>query len=183
MKKNLFKFIRVALLVLSLVLIIIPQTTFYGVALALMVAGKGYIVLVGMCGVVESLFVGAWPITIIVVVATIVLLNLYELIYSNWIVRHVDKDRVGSEQLERMAEEHITYHFNDEEGAAFCKMIKQEGWTDAQEFREWKYHQRGYYLTCKLFPEIAARFAYVDFEQKQTFKTYLYRIIGNCFFW
>lgn len=59
MKKNLFKFIRVALLVLSLVLIIIPQTTFYGVALALMVAGKGYIVLVGACGVVESLFVGA----------------------------------------------------------------------------------------------------------------------------
>ena len=181
--KSIYSKIRVGILMLAIALIIIPETRFYGVALALVFAGKSYIALTAACCVVESLYYGKPLIGLIAVVAAMILLNVYEVIYSRYIMKHAQKDRVGSEQLSRMAEEHITYHFTEEEGAAFVKMLDLADWTDAEAFREWKYHKRGYFATKGLFPKINARFAYADFERKQTFKTYLYRFIGNCFFW
>lgn len=181
--KSIYAKIRVGILLLSIALILIPETTFYGVALALLFAGKGYIALVGACGIVESLYHGNLGLAWCVFVLALFALNGYEIFRSHYMMKHADKDRVGTDQLTIMAEQHITYHFNDEEGASFVKMLDLENWTDAEAYREWKYHQRGYYATYKLFPKLAMRFAYVDYEQKQTFKTYLFRFIGNCFFW
>lgn len=112
-------------------------------------------------------------------IAYLFLLNSVEIVYSNCLARkQVD---ITNETLSAIAEDHITYFLTDEEGLAYVKMLHLKNWTVAEAFREWKYHKRGYYLTRYLFPKLAARFAYVDFEEKQTFKTYLFRFIGNCF--
>lgn len=87
----------------------------------------------------------------------------------------------SEKDVELSREEELSYirkiRSNDEEIA--------KNWTEAQMLREMEYHKRGYNLFVNFGDSLGVvnRFQMTDFEQKQTFKTYLCRGIGNCFFW
>ena len=115
---------------------------------------------------------------------------------SNLDVKNIDVEPMDDKTFETMdGYDESTYGLSTEEKIAYIRRFRIEkpkiaaNWTEAQMLREFNYHDRGYELAILLGSDptventYAFRFNHVDFEKKQTFETYLFRIVGNCMFW
>lgn len=111
----------------------------------------------------------------------ITLLNLIRIIYSHLIMNKFDNGVIDSFVIEKIIEDHNTSVLNDYESCMWINYLKKIGkctkWTKYQMYREWLYHKNLY--KHKLF---TSHTDYVDYEEIQTFKTYIRRIIGNCIY-
>ena len=87
-----------------------------------------------------------------------------------------------------------TYGWSREKKMMYILYLKQEhsddfnNWTLGEMLREYEYHDRAFsvlrYVSDPNSPgSLAYRTNHVDFEYNQTFKTYIYRLIGNFLFW
>ena len=88
-----------------------------------------------------------------------------------------------------------TYGMTNEEKVSYIRKVREQNvmvannWTEAEMLREMWYHDRGYEISIAfgIKPStegsLAYRFNHVDFETEQTFRTYLYRFIGNMAVW
>lgn len=111
----------------------------------------------------------------------ITLLNIIRIIYSH-IILHKYKDiKLDSEVVSKVIESHFTADLSNYEAVIWINYLKQIGkcskWTKYEMFREWLYHKNLY--KHNLF---TAHTDYVDYEEIQNWKTYIYRIIGNCIY-
>lgn len=111
----------------------------------------------------------------------ITLLNIIRIIYSHIIVNKHLGVKLNSELIESVIETHNTSNLTAYEGIVWIKYLKSIGkcskWNEYEMFREWLYHKNLY--KHNLF---TTRTNYVDYEEKQTIKTYVRRIIGNCIY-
>jgi len=81
-----------------------------------------------------------------------------------------------------------TYSMNREDAMSYIRFIREkdsvirENWTEGEMLREWEYHKRSFPF-LRIFGEeegtLGGSAKTVDFEDKQTAKTYLYRFLGN----
>ena len=111
----------------------------------------------------------------------ITLLNIIRIIYSH-IILHKYKDiKLDSEVVSKVIESHFTANLSNYEICVWIKYLKRIGkcskWNEYQMFREWLYHKNLYKHNW-----FKSHTDYVDYEEIQTFKTYIYRIIGNCIY-
>lgn len=142
---------------------------------------------------VGVLFIVATSIGIVGVVSAVV--NAIVVAESNNYVEDNDVEAMDKERYDEINETQCTYGLTREEKLAYIRAYRNDSskdssdWSEAEMLREYTYHDRGY-KTVTFFgsnPEeknsLADRFEYVNFEEKQTFRTYFYRYIGNCMFW
>ena len=111
----------------------------------------------------------------------ITLLNIIRIIYSH-IILHKYKDiKLDSEVVIKVIESHFTANLSNYEICVWIKYLKQIGkcskWNLYQMYREVLYHKNLY--KHNLF---TTHTEYADFEEQQTLKTYIRRIIGNCIY-
>lgn len=111
----------------------------------------------------------------------ITLLNIIRIIYSH-IILHKYKDiNLDSEVVSKVIESHFTADLSNYEICVWIKYLKSigkcSGWNEYQMYREWLYHKNLY--KYHLF---TTHTDYADFEEVQTIKTYIKRIIGNCIY-
>ena len=111
----------------------------------------------------------------------ITILNIIRIIYSHIIVNNYQNLNLDSNIIEKIIENHITSNLNNYEICMWINYLKQIGmcskWNKYEMYREWLYHKNLY--KHNLF---TAHTDYVDYEEEQTAKTYIYRIIGNCIY-
>ena len=111
----------------------------------------------------------------------ITLLNLIRIIYSHIIVNKYGSCRLDSDVINKIIESHNTSTLNNYEICVWIKYLKQIGkcskWNQYEMYREWLYHKNLY--KHNLF---TTHTDYVDYEEVQTFRTYLLRTIGNCIY-
>ena len=111
----------------------------------------------------------------------ITILNIIRIIYSHIIVNKYAESRLDSNIIEKVIESHNTSNLSDYEIIIWIKYLKQIGkcskWNLYEMYREALYHKNLY--KHNLF---TTRTNYVDYEEKQTIKTYVRRIIGNCIY-
>lgn len=104
--------------------------------------------------------------------------NVIRIIYSIILCNKI-KSYISEEDYERVVSTHTTWWLTDKQIVAYCRYLKSIGeckdWTLPQMFREVKYHNVLY--KYHLF-RTHTDHAYL--EKKQTLKTYVRRIIGNC---
>ncbi len=108
----------------------------------------------------------------------ITLLNIIRVIYSLFYINKYDK-ALDSFVIEKVIEEHKTYNLSIYEMCVWINYLKETGqcknWSKAQMLREMMYHKNLY-----KYGLFKSRTEYCDFEETQTPKTYIKRIIGNC---
>lgn len=111
----------------------------------------------------------------------ITILNLIRIIYSHIIVDRYIHLNLDSNIIENIIETHNTSNLIDYEAIIWIKYLKQIGkcskWNEYEMYREWLYHKNLY--KHNLF---TTHTDYVDYEEQQTAKTYIRRIIGNCIY-
>lgn len=109
----------------------------------------------------------------------ITLLNIIRIIYSHIIYNKYKDIELNSYCINEIIESHNTSNLSNYGIAMWIKYLKQIGkcskWNVYQMYREWLYHKNLY--KHNLF---TTHTDYVDYEENQTFKTYILRIIGNC---
>ena len=109
----------------------------------------------------------------------ITLLNIIRIIYSHIIINKYKDINLDSNIIEKVIETHNTSDLTINEIMVWNKYLKQIGkcskWNEYEMFREWLYHKNLY--KHNLF---TTHTDYVDYEENQTIKTYISRIIGNC---
>ena len=111
----------------------------------------------------------------------ITILNLIRIIYSNIMMKKYNS-LLDGDLIEEIESTHTTWWLSDIQICMYCNYMKQVGrnvehWTKPQMFREVKYHNVLY--KWHLF-RTHTDHAYL--EKKQTLKTYIRRIIGNCLY-
>ena len=108
----------------------------------------------------------------------ITLLNLIRIVYSIYKTKKFDKC-LSSQIIEDVVETHNTSSLSIYEMCVWINYLKAigqcENWSKAQMLREMIYHKKLYWLGYE-----PTRTIYTDFEKKQTLKTYIRRILGNC---
>lgn len=111
----------------------------------------------------------------------ITLLNIIRIIYSHIIINKYKDIKLDSDIIESIIETHNTSILDDYSICIWIKYLKQIGkcsnWNQYEMYREILYHKNLY--KHNLF---TTHTDYADLEENQTFKTYIYRIIGNCIY-
>lgn len=111
----------------------------------------------------------------------ITLLNIIRIIYSHIIVNRYSEAKLNSDIIESIIETHNTSKLSNYEIIVWINYLKQIGkcskWNKYEMYREALYHKNLY--KHNLF---TTHTDYVDFEEEQTIKTYIRRIIGNCIY-
>ena len=117
--------------------------------------------------------------------------NIATIIESNNYVNNCDVEMMDDESFNDIVKSGTDIGLSREQKLSYIRRIRAtnetlaENWTEGQMLRKMEYHERVYRL-FKVFGEsfsIVDRFKKTDFEERQTFKSYFYRFIGNTFFW
>ena len=130
--------------------------------------------------------------------------NVASVISSNIIVEKLDNtESMEQDAFNELTDEEnkdkSTNDMNAKERMAFINAIKEyglgdenpyrENWTKAEMYREMKYHDAWHEIFVFFGSDpnkegtYAYRTKYVDFESEKTFKTYLFRFVGNIIPW
>ena len=132
--------------------------------------------------------------TIVSVVLMIVVLvvhkNIEAIIESEQAVSDDTIAPMDDEIYKEKEEKTDTSNMTEEERIAYIKKKREEWnnkpilneWTEAEMLREITYHDKAYRIVDFLGLEkttLGERLRYVNFEEKQTAITYVFRIIGN----
>lgn len=121
--------------------------------------------------------------------------NIATVIKSNIEVKNSDVAAMSDEEFKKYKNESdSTAGMTDSEQIAYIRKVREtdsdirSNWTEAQMLRELRYHEKGYDIITSINfsfykkDEFTNQLNHVNFEPKQTFKTYARRIIANTFF-
>ena len=109
----------------------------------------------------------------------ITLLNIIRIIYSHIVISKYRNIKLEGVLIEQIIESHNTSSLMNSQLCMWIKYLKSTGscknWNVYQMYRELLYHKKLY--KYNLF---RSHTEYADFEEIQTARTYLRRLIGNC---
>jgi RHS repeat-associated protein len=117
--------------------------------------------------------------------------NIAEIIRTEtFINKNSDVEAMTKEEYTSVIADKKTVGLSEKEKLAFIRFIREsdetiyQNWTEGQMLREFNCHDKVYNLSKNLlgipdeeFPSQNTK--YVDFEKKQTIRTYLFRFFGN----
>ena len=122
-------------------------------------------------------------------------INLYKICKSNLIVANNHTPAMGDEFDNYTDSDAPTYGMTIDEKMAYIRRYRlknletAKNWSEAAMLREMEYHETGYRIAVFFGsdPDVNGTLAYslkhVDFEEEQSFITYLRRFVGNLLPW